>query len=167
MSDVDHLHHQCRQKGERKRRNADGTGMMIEVTALARTKSQKREQRKPGTLYRTCGLSRSLKRIVLERAAELVARQAHHHTTITPLKRIFLLLLTLLGRFWCICIRREQKYREKVALKKAQRRAAESAEEKAERKRQAKIDHTAAHFGCVMVGFISSVKCNSAKFGVF
>ncbi|CAM9983823.1 unnamed protein product [Ectocarpus sp. 12 AP-2014] len=43
--------------------------------------------------------------------------------------------------------RREQKYREKLALKKAQRRAAESEHEKAERKRKAKMDGTAAHFG--------------------
>eukprot|EP00903_Cladosiphon_okamuranus_P015664 g14466.t1 len=43
--------------------------------------------------------------------------------------------------------RREQKYQEKVALKKAQRRAAESEQEKAERKRKAKMDGTAAHFG--------------------
>lgn len=45
------------------------------------------------------------------------------------------------------CCRREQKYQEKLALKKAQRRAAESEHEKAERKRKAKMDGTAAHFG--------------------
>lgn len=43
--------------------------------------------------------------------------------------------------------RREQKYQEKLALKKAQRRAAESQQEKAERKQKAKMEGTAAHFG--------------------
>lgn len=44
-------------------------------------------------------------------------------------------------------IRREQKYQEKLALKKAQRRAEESTKDKADRKMKAKQDGTAAHFG--------------------
>jgi len=62
-------------------------------------------------------------------------RCCKHRTILMPCTRIVL-------RF-----RREQKYQEKLALKKAQRRAAESEQEKAERKRKAKMDGTAAHFG--------------------
>lgn len=47
----------------------------------------------------------------------------------------------------CVCLgRREEKYREKMALKKAQRRAAETDADREARKK-AKLDTTAAHFG--------------------
>lgn len=171
MSDVGHHHHRHRHRHqrrqregegetrERKRGDADGTGMMTKVAAPARTKRQEGEQRKPGTLYRAVGLSGSSTRFILKlickRTIELFTRLAYHHyfTDITSTSyKVY--------RVSCCCtadvvglfnrIRRQLKYREKVALKKAQRRAAESAEEKAERKRKANIDHTAAHFGCVM-----------------
>lgn len=61
----------------------------------------------------------------------------------------FIFFNNIAGSCWC---RREQKYQEKLALKKAQRRAAESAQEKAERKKNAKLDGTAAHFGLVERG---------------